>query len=280
MNQALRPPPWPEYFMEGALLGMFMVSACGFTALLEHPSSPVRAVLVDGDLRRALTGIAMGLTAIALIYSPWGKRSGAHMNPAVTLAFLRRGKVRPRDAAGYITAQFAGGLAGVLLARALLGAALSDPAVNFAVTVPRPGPSGAATAFVAELLLAMGMITLVLRASASARWGRRTGLLAGGLVALYITLEAPLSGMSMNPARTLASAWPASTWTGIWIYFTAPVLGMLGAEAAHRRLARATAGGCAKLDHSPRHRCIFCGYEPPMPKPGAHSASKASMRAA
>ena len=74
---------WPEYLFEGALLGVFMISACAFTALLEHPASSVRQAISNGDVRRALIGLAMGLTAVVLIYSPWGQRSGAHMNPAV-----------------------------------------------------------------------------------------------------------------------------------------------------------------------------------------------------
>jgi aquaporin Z len=92
---------WPEYLMEAAGLGIFMVSACGFGTLLEYPASPVRQAIPDPLARRALMGLAMGLTAIALVYSPWGKRSGAHLNPAVTWTFWRLGKVAPRDALAY-----------------------------------------------------------------------------------------------------------------------------------------------------------------------------------
>src|SRR5438094_5660031 len=72
---------WPEYLMEAAELGAFMLSACAFTVLLWHPASPVHQAIANPTLRRTLTGVAMGLTAIAIIYSPWGKRSGAHFNP-------------------------------------------------------------------------------------------------------------------------------------------------------------------------------------------------------
>jgi len=86
---------WPEYLTEAAGLGLFMLSACVFTTLLEYPGSPAHQAIADPFLRRVLIGIAMGLTAVGLIYSPWGQRSGAHLNPSVTLAFWRLGKVQP-----------------------------------------------------------------------------------------------------------------------------------------------------------------------------------------
>src|SRR5262245_56889676 len=119
MSHALR-QHWPEYLIEGALLGLFMISAVLFTVLLEQPVSPVHQAIANPHLRRMLIGVAMGLTAIALIYSPWGQRSGAHMTPATTLTFLRLGKVQPWDAAFYIVAQFLGGVLGVLVAKVLL----------------------------------------------------------------------------------------------------------------------------------------------------------------
>jgi aquaporin Z len=77
----------PEYSMEAALLGLFMVSAGVVTILFEYPNSPLHQAIASADVRRWLIGVAMGSTAIALVYSPWGKQSGAHMNPAVTLTF-------------------------------------------------------------------------------------------------------------------------------------------------------------------------------------------------
>ncbi len=82
---------WPEYLMEAASLGIFMISAGLVTVILEHPASPIWQVIPDPLFRRFVIGVAMGLTAIAIIYSPWGKQSGAHINPAVTLTFFRLG---------------------------------------------------------------------------------------------------------------------------------------------------------------------------------------------
>jgi aquaporin Z len=204
-------------------------------------------------------GLLMGFTAIGLIYSPWGQRSGAHLNPSVTLTFLRLGKVEGWDAAFYVLAQFAGGTLGVALAALCLGRPLADPAVDYVVTVP--GPPGAAVAFLAETLISFGLMLTVLVVSNTARWARFTGLAAGALVAVFISLEAPLSGMSMNPARSLGSAVLAHAWTMLWIYFAAPLLGMLLAAELYLRVRGAQKVLCAKLHHPTTARCIFaCGY--------------------
>src|SRR3970282_1358936 len=140
----------PEYLIEASGLGLFMISACFFGFFLEHPDSPVHQTLPDPFLRRVLMGIAMGLTAVAIIYSPWGKQSGAHINPSVTLTFFRLGKIKPWDAFFYVLAQFAGAMAGVFLVAQFLGAALADPAVRYVVTVP--GIDGPWVALRAEFL--------------------------------------------------------------------------------------------------------------------------------
>jgi glycerol uptake facilitator-like aquaporin/catechol 2,3-dioxygenase-like lactoylglutathione lyase family enzyme len=258
MSDAIR-RHWPEYLMEAAGLGIFMVSACLFTILLEHPDSPIRHTIPTPILRRLLMGLAMGLTAVSIIYSRWGMQSGAHLNPSVTLTFLRLGKVARADAFFYVLAQVIGGAGGVFLAGLLLGRLLSDPAVNHAVT--QPGAPGIAVAFAAEAAISFGLMTMVLAATNIERLARFTGLFAGALVATYITLEAPLSGMSMNPARTLASALGAHVWRALWLYFVAPPLGMLLAAEVYRRVTGPDGVICAKLHHANHRRCIFkCGY--------------------
>jgi aquaporin Z len=204
-------------------------------------------------------GLAMGGTAIALIFSPWGKRSGAHMNPATTLTFYRMGRVGGWDTAFYVLAQFMGGVAGTLAAAAILGATIAHPSVNYAVTVP--GHGGPALAFVGELAIAFLLMLTVLVVSNIKRVARFTGLFAGALVALYIVLESPVSGMSLNPARTLGSAVPAMTYTALWIYFAAPLAGMLLAAETYVRAGRGHVAHCAKYHHENHERCIFrCRY--------------------
>src|SRR5271157_6056206 len=248
---------WPEYLMEAALLGAFMVSACVFGALYEFPQSPVHQAIMSSFLRRLFMGVTMGLTAIAIIYSPWGKQSGAHINPSVTLTFFRLGKIRGWDALFYIAAQFSGAVLGVFLVAQLLGRQVSDPAVRYVVTTP--GPRGPLVALLAEFIIATGMMSAVLYFSNHHHLAGYTGLVAGLLVATYITIEAPFSGMSMNPARTFGSALPPMIWDGFWVYLTAPPLGMLFAAELYLWRKGQQAVKCGKLHHQNNKRCIFCG---------------------
>lgn len=240
--------------MDGALLGLFMISACSSVVLVEHPSSPLRQQLDSAFARRALVGLAMGLTALLLVYSPWGKRSGAFMNPAVTLCFMRLGKLEPLDALGYVVAQFAGGTLGVASCAWLFHAWVAHPSVNYVVT--EPGASGVLLAWLGELGIAFSLLTVVLTVNRSPRLAPRAGLFAAALVALFITFEAPLSGMSLNPARTFASAVVAHSFRGFWIYFTAPVGGMLLAVELQRWLGARHSRLCGKLNHSATVDCF------------------------
>lgn len=246
---------WPEYVMEAALLGAFMVSACLFGVLYEFPNSPVHQAIGSTLIRRMLMGVSMGLTAIALIYSPWGRQSGAHVNPSVTFTFFRLGKIKPFDTLFYMGAQFLGSTLGVLLAGLFFMRELADPNVRYVVTVP--GKYGLLTAFIAEVVITFVLMTVILRASNHPRLGSYTGMFAGLLVAIFISFEAPFSGMSMNPARTFGSGFSAGVWTGFWIYLTAPLLGMLAAAEVYTR--RNGLVKCCKLYHENATRCIFCG---------------------
>lgn len=248
---------WPEYAIEAWCLATFMLSACAFGVLLFNPASPVAAL--NTLVRTILMGIAMGSTAVAIICSPWGKRSGAHFNPAVTLTFFRLGKINREDACFYVLFQTTGGIAGVLVASFFLGDLLADSSVNFVITVP--GGYGVGVAFAAEVIISFLMMTMILFTSNSLRLSRYTPYFAGALVALFIAVESPISGMSMNPARTLASAIVAGNWTATWIYFLAPPVAMLTAAEFFIRTRGIKNVLCAKLNHRGRTRCIFnCGY--------------------
>jgi aquaporin Z len=246
---------WAEYGIESAGLACFMVSALAFSAVIEHPASPVRRLLDDAVVRRACMGIAMGTTAAALIYSPWGRRSGAHLNPSVTLSYLRLGKISTRDALFYMLAQFLGACIGVAGVAAILGGIISAPAVNYVATVP--GPAGLAAAFAAEAAISFVMMWIVLHVSNRPAIARFTGAIAGVLIALYIIVEAPVSGMSMNPARSFAPAVAAGALSPVWIYFVAPPLGMMVAADSYVRLHGRGSVRCAKLHHPTQGNCHF-----------------------
>jgi aquaporin Z len=248
----------PEYLMEACGVGLFLVSAGAFATLLEYPDSPVHRAIPNATVRRFLMGLAMGLTAVVNIYSPWGRRSGAHLNPATTLTFWRLGKVQTADAAWYSVAQFIGGAAGAGLVAVVLGDVFTDPPVSAVATIP--GRGGVLIAFAAEVAIAFVLISVVLRVNNTPRLAPYTGLVVGGLVMTYITIEAPLSGMSMNPARSLASALAGGPATDLWIYFVAPPFGMLlAAEVSVGWRVRVV---CAKMYHAADQQCIFCGYVP------------------
>jgi aquaporin Z len=256
---------WPEYAMEAGEACVYLFSACAVATLLWHPASPVQQYLPSDAARRMLMGLAMGATIIAIVLSPWGKQSGAHFNPALTLTFYRLGKVALWDTVFYCAAQLAGAVAGVALASRVLQGAPAHKAVRYAATLP--GIHGEAfyvntIAFVAELAISFVLMSAILFASNHEVLAPYTHYFAAILVAAYIAFESPLSGMSTNPARTFGPALYASYWHTLWIYFTAPPLGMLGAAEVFLRAHERKGPYCAKLHHSNDKRCIFRHWGP------------------
>jgi len=246
---------WPEYLMEAGELALYMFFACAFATLLQHPASPVRHFIINDVFRRALMGLAMGATVITIVTTPWGKRSGGHFNPALTFTFYRLGKVEFWDALFYAAAQFSGATGGVAIATHVLRGAPENGAIRYAVTVP--GAYGNAGAFIAELTISFILMITVLFVSSRETLARYTPYFVGVLYATFITFESPLSGMSMNPARTFGSAFHASYWHALWIYFVAPTLGMLVAAEVFLRARGSIPPYCAKLHHANNERCIF-----------------------
>lgn len=215
----------PAYLVEAWGLGVFMISACLFTIMLEHPLMPLNQLLHDAWQRRIIMGIAMGFTGFLILASRWGKISGAHINPAVTLTMLRLGRISKLDACMYIPFQILGGLAGVWISSLFTGNLLSNTHVDYAVTIP--GIYGIKGALLGESCISVIIMTMVLIFSSIKRLSSYIPAVAGILIGLYVILESPFSGFGMNPARTLASAIPSGNWNGWWIYMTVPVVSML-----------------------------------------------------
>jgi aquaporin Z len=251
---------WTLYVFEGAELAIFMISACISTVLLFNPRYPALHVMPSPVFRRMLMGVAMGVTAVLIIHSPMGKRSGAHFNPAITLTFFRLRKIATWDAAFYVVAQFVGGILGVAVCALLLGRSLAERNVDYAVTVP--GPYGTTAAFFAELFMSALLMAVVLWISNRPSIANYTSYAVGILITLYILFFAPVSGFSVNPARTTGSAVFADVWTAGWLYFAAPLLGMMISAEIYLRTYGTDRILCAKLHPDPKYRCPFLCHFP------------------
>ncbi len=256
---------WQVYLIEAWALGMFMVSASAFVMLFEHPYFGMPEIIHSPFTRRIFIGLAMGITAVLLIYSKWGKQSGAHMNPAVTLANYQLDRIVLWDAVWYIIAQCVGAVFFVFLFKWIAFSFIADPSVNYIVTTP--GHAGVLVAFIAELLLSFTLFIIVLFVSNS-RWVKFTGYIAGALVFLFIAFEAPLSGMSINPARSFGSALPAQNWDSFWLYIVAPVAGMQLAALLYRKLYMIFKNECKSLNvfmsGDGKHNAVYkvlCWYQ-------------------
>src|ERR1700739_5028938 len=173
---------WPEYVMEASEIGVYMVCVCAFASLLQHPASPVHHWVASGCSRRALMGMAVGATVIAIIQSPLGQQSGGHFNPAITFTFYRLGKVASWDALFYAAAQFLGATSGVAVAVYALRGAPRDRAVLYAATVP--GAYGLAVAFAAEVAISFALMITILFAANRERLKRYAPYFVGALYAV------------------------------------------------------------------------------------------------
>jgi len=240
--------------MEAAGMGLYLLFTCLFATLLQHPHSPIRQTIQSAMVRRGLMGIAVAATVVAIVLSPWGKQSGSHINPAITFTFYRLGNVDFWDAVFYGLAQFAGAAGAVAMAAYLLRGA-GDEAVRYAATIP--GSYGSGVAFAAEAAISLSLMLTILFVSNHAVLARYTSYFVGVLYAVFILFETPLSGMSMNPARTFGPALQAGYWHGLWIYFLAPTLGMFIACEFFLWVRGGAGPYCAKLHHANNKRCIF-----------------------
>jgi len=241
--------------MEAAAIGLYLFFTCFFATVLQHPNSPIRQAITSAIVRRGLMGIAVGTTVAAIALTPWGKQSGGHINPAVTFAFYRLGKMNFWDAIFYGVAQFGGAAGGVAIATCLLRGVLGSETVRYAATLP--GSYGSGVAFVAEAIISFCLMLTVLFVSNHEPLARYTPYFVGALYAVFITFETPLSGMSMNPARTFGPALQGRNWHAFWVYFLAPTLGMLVASEVFLWARGGIGPRCAKLHHANSKRCIF-----------------------
>ena len=226
---------WKHYLQEALGLAIFMISACFFSAMLFSAKSSWYHV-IPHTLRNVLMSIAMGSTALFIFYSPFTAPSGSQINPAVTLAYLRLGKMCRYDTLFFTLFQMIGGTVAVYIMQMIMGGILIGEPVNSAVTVP--GKLGVGWALGTEFIIAFIAMSVVLFASNNERLKKYTRLIAGCLVCTCVIVAGPISGFGMNPARSLASAIPANIWTAFWIYLVIPFVGMLLAAEVYLLIQR------------------------------------------
>lgn len=261
------------YLMEAAGIAFFIAVSSVASTLLEYPGSPLHALIPIKAWRRVPLAIIIGLVIVG-VTRVTGKRSGAHINPAVTWAFYRHGKITAWDAVGYTVAQVAGAVAAALGMRAVLGAPYAHPSVDYVVT--KPGPGGPPMAFAAEFVISFILMLALLVATESRRLEKAAGWIAGALLAAYIVVETPLSGMSLNPARSFGSAIAAPASPALWVYVVAPTLAMWTAVEVYVRLR--VASRIPDYQPGPTYPRTPPPPERP-PDPGSGSVTRLTVRA-
>ena len=223
---------WRHYLAEAAGLAFFMLGASVITTQLRFKDAWLHGIITDPLAQLATLGLLMSFVVAAIVYTPWGNKSGAHINPAVTIAMWRLGKIDAHDALFYIFSQFAGAVAAVQVAGLILGRGYGKDGTNYVVT--QPGAAGAMAAFVAEWIISFVLMMVLMWALNSKKRESYAGLMIAVLIGFYLVVEEPYSGMSLNPARSFASAFAAREWQDLWIYFVAPISAMLAAAEIFR----------------------------------------------
>jgi aquaporin Z len=241
--------------MEAAEMAMLMLCISAAGSLLYGRTSAVANLGLSWLARSAIMGAIVAGGTFIIIRSPFGRRSGAHFNPALTMAYFSLGRIHHWDAFSYVMAHFFGGIAGVFFAHQVLGANLSEFPVRYVVTLP--GRNGSMIAFLAETITSFALMEIVLLATNHRRLARYTPLFVALVTVFYYMLAMSLSGYSVNPARSFSSALFAHVWQGIWIYFIAPGCGMLAAATLYKKVAGADRIYCAKVFHDFESNCPF-----------------------
>lgn len=241
---------WAEWGCEFAGTALLLLGGLSAVCLDFGPNSPVARVLPGHSPRLLLTGLLFAGTGSLVAISPLGRRSGAHLNPVVTLAFWAQHRVHPHDVAGYIAAQFAGGLAGAGLVRLLWGSVAR--AVHTGATVPGDG-FGPGDAVLLEAAMTACLIAMLLWFTSYHALARWTPMGNWILVATLVWVGANYTGTSLNPARSLGPAVVASLLGTYWVYVVGPLLGGLLATGVFG-LFRDRVTLTAKLFHDPSYR--------------------------
>lgn len=263
---------WAEYAAE--LLGTTLVIFVGLSAGVFNfgQGLPMEHLIADRGIRLLITGLLFAGIGSLVAISPLGKLSGAHLNPAVSLAFWLQGKMHQQDIVGYIIGQFCGAILGVVLLVTVWGRYAGS--VYNGMTLPGAGHS-VWFVFLTEVCMTFLLVLSILVFLSSRRLMRWTPLMTWLLVASMVWLGSPISGTSLNPARSFGPALVTCFWQDQWLYYIAPPLGSLLAVTTFWLLAMGKRGVLTcKLFHVPNYRCIFKNVKVPHLRDGRiHSKS-------
>jgi aquaporin Z len=252
---------WSEYGAE--LLGTAFNILVGFSIITFNfgKGLPMEHLIPDVSLRLLINGLIFAGSGTLFSISPLGKLSGSHLNPCLSLAFWLQGKMHRHDLIGYIFGQFIGAVLGAFLALVLWGNYLVS--VNYCITLPGIGyPLW--YVFIAEVFMTFLLVLSIFIFLSHHQLLRWTPLMVWLLVASMVWLGAPISGTSLNTARSIGPALLAWSWQNQWIYCIASPLGALTAVGVFQLIAmgeREVLTG--KLFHVPNYRCIFKNVKVP-----------------
>jgi aquaporin Z len=244
---------WIEWLCEFAGTALLLLGGLSAVCLDFGSGSAVTRAIPSHSARLLITGLLFAGTGSLVAITPWGRRSGAHLNPVVTLSFWLRGHVHPHDLVGYIGAQIAGAFAGTALIRLLWGHVATS--VKLGVTQPGRGLDAFDAALVEGLMTAL-LVATIFTMVASPRRARWTPLALWPTIAILVWQGAPYTGTSLNPARSLAPAAMFPLWSNFGVYLVGPVLGGLVAVAVFGFLPGVETL-TAKLYHDPAYPSPF-----------------------
>jgi aquaporin Z len=213
---------WKLFAAEAIGTGLLVFFGLSIVIFNLGEGSVVAKLIPIETVRRVITGFMFGTVGCLITISPVGKISGAHLNPAVTLAFWLRGKMKFDTMAGYVLCQLIGGIIGSI---PLLMWGKQGESLQYGITLP--GHAGLTVAFIGEIFATACLIIYLYLFIGTKRLRNYTPYGIPFLFAFLTWTEADLSGCSVNPARSLGPALVAGNFTDHWVYWIAPAIGVI-----------------------------------------------------
>ena len=226
--------PWQKYLAEFLGTAILLLLGLSLVIFMFGEGSPAGQIIPNIKLRQMITGFLFGSVGASIALSPLGKASGAHVNPAVTLAFRLFGKIDLQTSLGYIIAQLSGAVVGCL---PLLIWGSMGRRVDFGATIPGQGYS-TLTVLLGEIITTFALVAGLVIFIGFHKIRRYTPFMIPFLYAIMVPLEASITGTSTNPARTFGPAIISGEWQGWWIYWVGPIIGTIVASVACSALAK------------------------------------------